>query len=60
LYRAAISGISVLAVLLALFCCMCYSVVFLSEETDDDDDDKDVIRLDQSCDTVLYYSRPIL
>jgi len=39
---------------------MCYSVVFLSEETDDDDDDKDVIRLDQSCDTVLYYSRPIL
>jgi len=29
--RAAISGISVLAVLLDLFCCTCYFVVFLSQ-----------------------------
>jgi len=38
---AAISGISVLAVLLALFCCTCYSVVFLSQYIDHDDDDDD-------------------
>jgi len=38
--RAAISGISVLAVL-ALFCCTCYCVVFLSKQIDDDDDDDD-------------------
>jgi len=29
--RAAISGISVLVVLLALLCCTCYSVVFLKK-----------------------------
>jgi len=38
--RAAISGISVLAVL-ALFCCTCYCVVFLSKQIDDDDDDEE-------------------
>ena len=40
LSRAAISGISVLAVL-ALFCCTCYCVVFLSKQIDDDDDDEE-------------------
>jgi len=30
-YRAAISGISVLAVPLDLFCCTCYFIVFLSQ-----------------------------
>jgi len=29
--NTAVSGISVLAVVLALFCCTCYSVVFLSQ-----------------------------
>jgi len=37
--EAAISGISVLAVLLTLFCCTRYSVMFLSQYIDDDDDD---------------------
>jgi len=31
LFSVAISGISVLAVPLDLFCCTCYSVVFLSQ-----------------------------
>jgi len=37
---AAISGVSVLAVLLALLCCACSSVVFLSQSIDDDDYDE--------------------